>query len=492
MKDQHEPRDKYDEVLDLPKSLESEQGVLGGIMLSNSVLDRIGGKLQPEHFFDPFHRRLFECMQRLQESSRLITPSSLITFLGNYDLGEGVTVSQYLARLAANGFLPSETEDAAKTVSGEWAKRRIIELMNYVKGVAYDAPIEMPPSQIASQAIDELDAIIQTSDTHNYRMSVGQALQSSIDVIQKRLAGGEDPGTKTGLKALDDKMGPMRKGSLIILAGRPGMGKSAVALEIALNCAARGEVVPIFSLEMPAEETANRMASSWMLRTNQKPVPYSSLSDPSKLSEAELERVIMAHREIEKLPIEIDGQPALSLSQIAARARRYKQRADKAGMRLGAVIVDHIGIMASPRGIPNREREVAMITAGLKALAKEIDAPIIALCQLSRRVEERKISDRVPQMADLRESGAIEQDADVVLGVFRKYYYLAQLPAPSDAEIEEARLCENKLQITLLKNRHGIAHTHAEFKCFIGSNRIIGRYEDLQSVMALEHEGAPY
>lgn len=489
-----EPRDHYDEVLDLPRSIESEIGLLGGVMGNNTLFESVARVVKAEHFFDPFHRRVFECMTRLADASRMITPHGLVVFLGDYEVGEGVTVAGLLAKMAAEGFVTkAHVMDAARTIKELHDRRRLIDTANQLKAVAYDAPIETQPAQIAAQVIEDLDAIVQAADTTNYRMSVGAALQSTIDAVQAHRDGKEVVGTATGLSALDNALGRLRPGVLVILAGRPGMGKSAVATEIAYNCALRGEVVPFFSLEMPAEDLANRMASSWMIRHRLPAIPYNIIADPRSLNDEQFQRVIEAKYDLDRMPIEIDAQPALSLSQISARARRYKQRAEAHGLKLGPVFVDHIGIMAAPRGAPSREREVAILSGGLKQLAKEIGAPLVVLCQLSRKIEERKIKERRPQLSDLRESGAIEQDADIVLGVYREAYYLAQLEQSGVASDEERQRLHDvtyHLEIGILKNRGGRGGGKAVLRCYMASNRIVDAAEDTQDEFALDREDA--
>lgn len=474
----------------LPVSVEAEQALLGCILLNNEVLDKVERIVKIEHFSEEVHKRIFECMVSLIAAGKIATPRIMLTFLGNYDLGEGRTMAEYLASCATNAPVPLNAPDFAQMLADLYARRQIIMACDAAVEYASDPAVSVSPSVVASKVIEELDALVQNADTRNYRATIAAYSTRSLIDLQDSLAGRGTPITKTGIDALDNKIGGLQAGKVIVIAGRPGMGKSALATEIMLNVtfADRNAAMCFFSLEMPGQEVANRMLSSIVHRTGGKEIDYEKIERRGDLSNDDLERLWDADALLKGRPVEIDAQPGLALSQIAARARRAKQRFEGVGKRLVAVFIDHLQIVkgsAWHRG--NRYAEMEEITAGLKVLAKELECCVIPLSQLSREIERRPIEERRPQMHDLRGSGTIEQDADIILGLFREAYYLKNEPVLDDKQSARLRAVTYDLEIGVMKNRGGKTGP-ARAKIYIGSNRIVdalAEQEYVQPEMAL-------
>lgn len=458
----------------LPVSIEAEQALLGCILLNNEVLDKVERIVKIEHFSEEVHKRIFECMVNLIAAGKIATPKIMLTFLGDYDLGEGRTMGRYLASCAVNAPVPLNAPDFAQMIADLYARRQIIMACDAAVEYASNPAVSVSPSSVASKVIEELDALVQNADTRNYRATIAAYATRSLIDLQDSLAGKGVPITKTGILALDNKIGGLQAGKVIVIAGRPGMGKSALATEIMLNVtfADRNAAMCFFSLEMPGQEVANRMLSSIVHRAGGGAINYEKIERRSDLTDAEIERLWEAGALLKGRPVEIDAQPGLALSQIAARARRARQRFEGVGKRLVAVFIDHVQIVkgsAWHRG--NRYAEMEEITAGLKVLAKELECCVIPLSQLSREIERRPIEERRPQMHDLRGSGTIEQDADIILGLFREAYYLLNEPARDEKQEARLNTVRNDLEIGVMKNRGGKTGT-ARAKIYIGSNRI--------------------
>lgn len=453
-----------DDYRSAPHNIEVEQALLGAVLVNNEAFFRISDFLDAEHFFEPVHRRIFEVASQLIRTGKVATPVTIKTFLPA-DLAIGdINLAQYLARLAAEATTIINAEDYGRTIHDLALRRALILIGEEMVNVAYDAPVEMVP---AAQIEDAERRLFDLAEHGNYDggfQAFEAAILSAIDMASAAYKrDGHLSGLATGLGDLDRLMGGLQPSDLIILAGRPAMGKSALATNIAFNVARawRGEVQPdggmktvdggvvgLFSLEMSSEQLATRIIAE------QSGVPSSEIRR-GKINENQFAQIVDASREMQRVPLYIDQTGGLSVAQLAARARRLKRQRG-----LDLLIVDYIQLLqgSSRRGSDNRVQEVTEITNHLKALAKELHIPILALSQLSRQVENRE--DKRPQLADLRESGSIEQDADAVLFIYREEYYLKnRMPKEGTEEHfkwqAEIDAVHGLAEVIIGKQRHG-------------------------------------
>jgi replicative DNA helicase len=448
-----------------PHNIEAEQALLGAILVNNEAFYRVSDFLEPRHLFEPIHQKIFEITRDLIRAGKTATPVTLKTFLdANADLG-GITVSQYLARLAAEATTIINAQDYGRTIYDLFIRRELILVGEDMVNQAYDAPVDSLPRMQIEEAERRLYDLAETGKYDGGFQRFETALTSAVDMAAKAYQrDGKLSGLATGLDDLDRMMGGLQSSDLIILAGRPGMGKSALATNIAYSIAKswRGEVradghtvttnggiVGFFSLEMSSEQLATRIISE------QTGIPSSQIRRGG-ISEADFE-VLKDHAvEMQNLPFYLDETGGLSVAQLAARARRLKRQRG-----LDLLVIDYLQLLqgSTRRSSENRVQEITEITTKLKALAKELNVPILALSQLSRQVESRE--DKRPQLSDLRESGSIEQDADVVLFVFREeYYHLMRKPLESNGEkfaewMAEGDKYHGKAEVIIGKQRHG-------------------------------------
>jgi replicative DNA helicase len=448
-----------------PHNIEAEQALLGAILVNNEALYRVSDFLEPEHFFEPIHQRIFQLSRELIRAGKLATPVTLKTFLdAAIDIG-GMTVNQYLARLAAEATTIINSEDYGRTVYDLHIRRSLIQVGEDMVNVAYDAPVDFSPKHQIEDAERRLYDLAETGRYDGGFQRFANALTTAIDMAAHAFQrDGKLSGIATGLDDLDRMMGGLQPSDLIVLAGRPGMGKTSLATNIAYNVAKawQGEVKPdghqttvnggivgFFSLEMSAEQLATRIISE------QTEIPSNQIRR-GNISEADFEKIKDYSVELQHLPLYVDETGGISVAQLAARARRLKRQRG-----LDLIVIDYLQLLSgsSKRSSENRVQEITEITTKLKALAKELNTPIIALSQLSRQVESR--DDKHPQLSDLRESGSIEQDADVVLFVYREeYYHVMRKPLESDREkfaqwLADADKVAGKAEVIIAKQRHG-------------------------------------
>ena len=446
-----------------PHNIEAEQSLLGAILVNNDAFYRVSDFLEPKHLFEPIHQTIFETAGSLIRMGKIATPVTLKTFLpADIDLG-GMTVSQYLARLAAEATTIINAHDYGRTVYDLALRRDLIRIGEDMVNVAFDAPVDFAPRAQIEDAERRLYELAETGRYDGGFQRFSQALTTAVDMAANAYKrDGKLSGIATGLRDLDVKMGGLQSSDLIIVAGRPGMGKTALATNIAYNVAkahrseiqadgnsktVNGGIVGFFSCEMSAEQLATRILA-------EQTGIASSLIRRGGITEADFEKIRDYSIELQTLPLFVDETGGLSIAQLAARARRLKRQKG-----LDLIVVDYIQLLqGSQRRSDNRVQEVTEITTSLKALAKELTVPIIALSQLSRQVENR--DDKRPQLADLRESGSIEQDADVVLFVYREEYYLANKePRIGTPEYEkwqlDMSLVHGRAEVIIGKQRHG-------------------------------------
>lgn len=478
-----------------PHNIEAEQALLGAILVNNDACDKVSSFLREEHFFDPLHGRVYEAAQKLISAGKRASPITLKTFFENEEpLAADLTVPQYLGRLSANATTVINAEDYGRTVYDLAIRRDLIVIGEDLVNVAYDSPVEAPPGVQIEEAEQRLFELAETGKYGSGFEPFTDALTAAIDMAANayRRDGGLS-GIATGFKDLDEKMGGLQPSDLLIIAGRPSMGKTALATNIAYHVARAhkterrpdgseetvdGAVVGFFSLEMSSEQLATRIIAE------QSTIPSERIRR-GKINKDEFDRLVEASQNLQALPLYIDQTGGISIAQLAARARRLKRQKN-----LGLVIVDYLQLLSgsSRRSSDSRVQEITEITTRLKALAKELDVPIIALSQLSRQVENRE--DKRPQLADLRESGSIEQDADVVMFVFREEYYVERRePRPGTPEhitwMDEMEQVEGLADAIIAKQRHGPTGTVrmqfqadvTRFSDFAGSARLPERQD---------------
>ena len=447
-----------------PHNIEVEQALLGAILVNNEAFYRVSDFLEPRHFFEPLHNKIYELAGSLVRQGKVASPVTLKTFLpADLDIA-GLNASQYLARLAAEATTVINAEDYGRTIYDLAIRRDLILIGEDMVNVAYDAPVDLAPAAQIEDAERKLYEIAETGKYDGGFQRFAQALTTAVDMAAHAYQrDGKLSGIATSLRDLDRMMGGLQKSDLVIVAGRPGMGKTALATNIAYNIARawrgdvqadgrtatiNGGIVGFFSLEMSAEQLATRIVSE------QTEIPSYRIRR-GEIDTTDFDRIVETAREIEALPLYIDETGGLSVAQLAARARRLKRQRG-----LDLLVVDYIQLLQGSmrRAAEGRVQEVTEITTSLKALAKELSIPIVALSQLSRQVENRE--DKRPQLSDLRESGSIEQDADVVLFVFREEYYLRNREPRAgteehfkwQAEMEEVH---GKAEVIIGKQRHG-------------------------------------
>jgi replicative DNA helicase len=446
-----------------PHNIEAEQSLLGAILVNNEALYRVSDFLEPEHFFEPVHQQLFDIARSLIRTGKLASPVTLKTFVpAEVDIA-GMTVAQYLARLAAEATTIINAADYGRTVYDLATRRKLIEIGEDMVNGAFDAPVDFAPRDQIEDAERRLYDLAEVGRYGGGFQKFEAALTTAVDMAAKAYQReGKLSGLASGLRDLDSKMGGLQSSDLIILAGRPGMGKTALATNIAYNVArawqgevqadghittVNGGIVAFFSLEMSAEQLATRIIAE------QSGIPSSTIRRGG-INERDFEKIKDVAVELQHLPMFIDETGGLTIAQLAARARRLKRQKG-----LDLLVIDYIQLLSgSSRRSDNRVQEVTEITTNLKALAKELNVPVIALSQLSRQVENR--DDKRPQLSDLRESGSIEQDADVVMFVYREEYYLSNKePRPGSEEHlkwqTEMAAVHAKAEIIIGKQRHG-------------------------------------
>lgn len=461
----NDPRDQEQEPEWLPYNIEAEQALLGAILLNNDALHRVSATVLPEHFHEALHGHLFQVMSQLIDAGKRADPILLRTFITDHMLvGTGMTVNQYIARLAAASTTIVNALDYAKVVR-ELADRRML----------WDVASTLTPNDatqaaaLATDAIERLDAVVSANLALSQRaVSMREAVSKTVQGIADAYSREEKiSGVATHLADLDAKMHGWEPGDLIIVAGRPGMGKSAFMTTVMRFMGEHGVVQRAQSLEMSDESLTQRMISDKLFIGGQ--VPYSNLRS-GEFHERVFDRVVDAGTDLAELPITIDPGSGLNLSQIAARARQHKRRHG-----LQVLWIDHLDLIRSTaRYAGNRTYEISEITSGLKALAKELGIVIVLLSQLSRDVEKR--DDKRPMLSDLRSSGSIEQDADSVIFLYRPSYYLENREPPPGTEAHqvwerESLAAVNKLLCIIGKQRGGAVGT-IELFCNVACNAV--------------------
>ncbi|MEM6536487.1 MAG: replicative DNA helicase [Pseudomonadota bacterium] len=478
----------------LPFSIESEQAVLGAVLFDNEVFFRISSFLKSDHFFDPVHALIYDGCRALIENGRLSSPITVDAHLareaGYAELGG----RKYLEAIAASVPSIASAHDYAKVVFDLAVYRGLIDIGGEIVDKAKKASIDDAPSEQLQEAEQRLYALAETGHYGSGFKTFRTALVEAVDVADAALKrGGGLAGVATGLMDLDNMMGGLHPSDLIILAGRPSMGKTSLAVNIAVNAARAklqaiaaghdpkdaGATVGFFSLEMSADQIAMRILSEMA------EVPSNEIRRGT-IDEAQFDRIYHKAKELEEMPFHIDDTGGLSIAQVAARARRLKRQKG-----LDLIVVDYLQLLSGSKSRgDNRVQEITEISVGLKALAKELQVPVLALSQLSRQVEAR--DDKRPQLSDLRESGSIEQDADIVLFVYREEYYLSRSEPKGDGDeqtmghakwLERMEQVRGIAEVIIAKQRHGpIGNVPLRFDQNLTkfSDLDDGRYEQLR------------
>jgi len=439
----------------LPNNIEAEQAVIASILVSNDIYDEISPILNPQKFFDPIHVKLYETIEKLISKGLLANP---ITLKNHFENNEGLKElggQEYLIKITKFSTSAKQAIDYANIVQEMHIRRELIKISQSVLDEAStNADVSTSGVEIIQNAEKSLFDLAERGHFNQSFIKFESALKQTIEMAKSAYQNEEGlVGVPTGLIDLDSKLGGLHKQDLIIIAGRPSMGKTALATNIAFHAAKNIEkkgtksTVAFFSLEMSSEQLSTRILSEQSkIRSND--------IRRGKVSEKEFEQFIETSKNIFELPLYIDETPAITIATISNRSRRIKRL-----FGLELIVIDYIQLMKSDRKMEfNRVQEISEITQGLKALAKELNVPVLALSQLSRQVEQR--DDKKPQLADLRESGSIEQDADVVMFIFREAYYLER-KEPTLGSIEHAEWQQKMNEISSLadimisKQRHG-------------------------------------
>ncbi|WP_339778668.1 replicative DNA helicase [uncultured Thalassospira sp.] len=456
-----------------PHNFEAEAALLGAILNNNAAYERVSDILRPEHFADARHGRIFEACGKLIERGQLANPVTLSAFFRQDEHLAEIGGAQYLAELSNNMVSVINAGDYGKLVYDLYLRRELIDIGESVVNEAYQYELEADAGNQIENAEQRLFSLATAGAAESGFIGFGAALTRAVENVEHAYKNaGKVVGVTTGLRDIDRKLGGLHPSDLLILAGRPSMGKTALAMNVAFNAAisshktrASGEdqfdelrtgAIAVFSLEMAAEQLAGRLLS-------QAAEVSGDNMRRGDLNEDDFERLVIASRELNTVPLYIDDTPALPVSTLRTRCRRLKRQHG-----LAMIVVDYLQLLAPPTNFrgDGRVQEVSEITRSLKAIAKELGCPVLALSQLSRAVEQR--DDKRPQLSDLRESGSIEQDADVVMFIYREQYYLeraepAQKPEESTDKFGERysqwqdRLNQvyNTAEVIVAKQRHG-------------------------------------
>ena len=448
----------------LPSNLEAEQALIGSVLVNNEIIDDISSIVSSHKFFDPGHRKIYEVIENLNNKGMIANPITLKNYFETNNSLTEVGGVDYLVKLTRFSSSIKQTIDYAKIIHEMYIRRELITISESVSEESRDDDLKKTGENIIEDTEKSLFDLAERGNFSQSFLKFNQALDQTIEMAT--LARQNDQGivgVPTGLTDLDEKLGGLHKSDLVIIAGRPSMGKTALATNIAYHAAKKihenneKSSIAFFSLEMSSEQLSTRILSE------QSRIKSNDIRR-GKATEEELNRYIETSRDIYELPLYIDETPAIAISTLSNRARRIKRL-----FGLNLIIVDYIQLMrTSSTRYDGRVQEISEITQGLKALAKELSVPVLALSQLSRAVEQR--DDKIPQLSDLRESGSIEQDADVVMFVYREEYYLEK-KQPKLGSIEHAEWQSKMNDIAGLadliigKQRHGpTGNVHVEFE----------------------------
>src|SRR4051794_32883236 len=448
----------------LPQNVEAEAALLGALMIDNRLVEDVQLKLQAHHFYEPLHGRIYEAILRMTDANRIATPVTLRPLFESDETIKEVGGPAYLAQLTGSGAAVIGARDFAQQIYDLALLRALVGVGRDLVEGALDTSEDVAPLAQIERAETELYKVAEAGGAEGRAKSFAEATKDALEMAERALnSGGHFSGFTTGLDSLNSKIGGLHKSDLIIVAGRPGMGKSALGTNMAFAAARRflrdaeegieagksaGAPAALFSLEMSADQLATRILSEQLGITSEN-------LRTGRITQQEFRELARAAAELQSLPLYIDDTPGLTIAALRTRARRLKRQKG-----IGLIVVDYLQLLqgSGRSGHENRVQEISEISRGLKQLAKELDVPVIGLSQLSRAVEQRE--DKRPQLSDLRESGSIEQDADIVLFIYREDYYLAaKQPADDSPDFpkwkEDMERAYRKAEIIVAKNRHG-------------------------------------
>ena len=436
---------------ELPNNIEAEQSVIGSILLSNEIFDEINMIINYKNFYDPMHQKIFSAIEKLIFSGMLANPITLKNYFENEK--DEINIPEYLVKITKFSSSSRQTIEYSKLIYDLYVKRELIKISENVIDASKLNDLDNDGQKIIESFEKSLFDLAEKGSFNSSLVKFDEAMKMTIEMASNAYKNDEGiVGVPTGLTDLDDRLGGLHKSDLLIIAGRPSMGKTALATNIAYNAAKKIQddnkksTVAFFSLEMSSEQLSTRiLAEQSRIKSND--------IRRGRISEDQFDKFIETSKNISELPLYIDETPAITIAALSNRARRIKRL-----YGLDLVVVDYIQLMRASNFKDGRVQEISEITQGLKALAKELSVPVLALSQLSRAVEQR--DDKKPQLSDLRESGSIEQDADVVMFVYRESYYIERKePRPATVEHAEwqAKMNEvsNLAEIIIGKQRHG-------------------------------------
>ena len=440
-----------DNFKELPNNIEAEQAILGTIMVSNEIFDEINTIISNINFYDPMHQKIFAAIESLIYKGMLANPITLKNYFENEK--DDLNIPEYLVKITKFSTSSRQAIEYSKIIYDMYVRRELIKISENTIDTARQKDLNVSGQNIIENSERLLFDLAEKGSFSSSLIKFDEAMKLTIEMASNAYKNDEGiVGVPTGLRDLDDTLGGLHESDLIIIAGRPSMGKTALATNIAFNAAQRLQAsgkkscIAFFSLEMSSEQLATRiLAEQSKIRSND--------IRRGKISDEQFDKFIETSKNISELPLYIDETPAISIAALSNRARRIKRLHG-----LDMLVVDYIQLVRATNTNDGRVQEISEITQGLKAIAKELAIPVLALSQLSRAVEHR--DDKKPQLSDLRESGSIEQDADVVMFVFREAYYLERKePRPATVEHAEWQAKMNEItslaEIIIGKHRHG-------------------------------------
>jgi len=441
-------KDNFEE---LPNNIQAEQSVIGTILVSNEIFDEINTIVSSSNFFDPMHQKIFSAIENLIYKGMLANPITLKNYFENEK--DDINVPDYLVKITKFSTSSRQAIEYSRIIYDMFVRRELIKISEGTIDSAKLKDLNISGQNIIENSEKLLFDLAEKGSFSTSLVKFDEALKFTIEMASNAYKNEEGiVGVPTGLTDLDDRLGGLHKSDLIIIAGRPSMGKTALATNIAFNAAKKLQEsekkssIAFFSLEMSSEQLSTRiLAEQSRIKSND--------IRRGKITDEQFDKFIETSKNISELPLFIDETPAISIAAVSNRARRIKRL-----FGLDMIVVDYIQLMRASNIKDGRVQEISEITQGLKAIAKELSVPVLALSQLSRAVEMR--DDKKPQLSDLRESGSIEQDADVVMFVYRESYYLERKePRPATVEHAEwqAKMNEvsNLAEIIIGKQRHG-------------------------------------
>ena len=460
------------EINELPNNIEAEQSVIGSILVSNEIFDEINMIITSKNFYDPMHQKIFNAIEKLIYSGMLANPITLKNYFEKEK--DEINVPDYLIKITKFSTSSRQTTEYSKLIYDLYVKRELIKISENIIDTAKLNDLDHDGQSIIESFEKSLFDLAEKGSFSSSLVKFDEAMKMTIEMASNAYKNDEGiVGVPTGLTDLDDRLGGLHKSDLLIIAGRPSMGKTALATNIAFNAAkkiqddGRKSTIAFFSLEMSSEQLSTRiLAEQSRIKSND--------IRRGRISEEQFDKFIETSKNISELPLYIDETPAISIAALSNRARRIKRL-----YGLDMVVVDYIQLMRATNFRDGRVQEISEITQGLKALAKELSVPVLALSQLSRAVESR--DDKKPLLSDLRESGSIEQDADVVMFVFRESYYLKNKePRPATVEHAEWQAKMNEVshlaELLILKQRHGPTGT-----IMLEFEEMFTRFKDIQN-----------